>query len=266
MALANKIRQAFDNIQADTQLKETTKQALAAKRGKKARKRTGLILALACMALSFIAGMQAYSWIQTPVSYVSIDVNPSMELALNSLDRVIAASPYNDEGAEILNGLRLKGKKYTDAIKTIMGSNAMGMYLTDDPDLVFTVASDKDREITLETGAADASRETGHNCHSVSTDIETAAQAHDNGLSLGKYNAYLQLAQYDDTVTVDQCRDMSMSEIHALIRDHQQEGHHQQEEIPQQEETPLPSDANCADDTSTTPYEQESHHQHGGHH
>ena len=118
--MANKIQQAFDSIQADTQLKESTRQFLYATRRKKSRKKTGLILALACMVLSFTAGMWGYSWFQTPVSYVSIDVNPSMELALNSLDRVISAYPYNTEGAEILDSLSLKGKKYTDAIKTIM--------------------------------------------------------------------------------------------------------------------------------------------------
>lgn len=233
MGLTNKIRQAFNNIQADPQLIESTKRALTAKRSKKVRKRPGLLLALACMTLSFIAGMQAYAWILTPVSYVSIDVNPSMELALNRIDRVISASPYNDEGAEILDGLQLRWKKYTDAIKTIMESNTMGTYLVDDPELLFTVASDKDRELLLETGVTDASRETGHDCHSVSTDIETAAQAHDSGLSLGKYNAYLLLLQYDAAITIDQCKDMSISEMHALIQRSQQE-----ESLPPEEESP----------------------------
>lgn len=234
--MTNKIQQAFGNIQADPRLIESTKRALAAKRSKKSHKKPGLILALACMTLSFIAGMQAYAWILTPVSYVSIDVNPSMELALNRLDRVVSASPYNDEGAEILNGLRLKWKKYTDAIKTIMESSTMGSYLVDDPELLFTVASDKDREIPLETGVTDASRETGHSCHSVSADMETAALAHDSGLSLGKYNAYLLLLQYDSTITIDQCKDMSISEIHALIQRSQQEESLSQEEDPPEQD------------------------------
>lgn len=97
--MANKIQQAFDNIQADTQLKESTRQFLYANRRKKARRKTGLILTLACMVLSFTAGMWGYSWFQTPVSYVSIDVNPSMELALNSLDRVVSAYSYNTQGS-----------------------------------------------------------------------------------------------------------------------------------------------------------------------
>ena len=275
MGLDNKIQQAFDNIQADPRLIESTKQALAAKRSKKARKKTGMILTLACMALSFAAGMQAYSWIQTPISYVSIDVNPSMELALNRLDRVVFTSSYNDEGAEILDGLPLKGKKYTDAIKIIMESSTMGTYLTADPELLFTVASDKEREITLETGITDASRETGHNCHSVSADMETAALAHDSGLSIGKYNAYLLLLQYGAAITIDQCKDMSISELYALIQEFQQEEIFQEEitqeeEIPQEEppqdEVPQVSEENGMDDINniSTHHQEEQHH--GGHH
>lgn len=266
--MANKIQQAFDNIQADTQLKESTKQFLSTRRTKKARRKTRLILALACMVLSFTAGTQVYSWFQTPVSYVSIDVNPSMELALNSLDRVVAAYSYNNEGAEILNGLSLKGKKYTDAIKTIMGSSAINTYLSADPELVFTIASDKDREVILEAGTADTSRQMGHNCHSVCTDIETAALAHDSGLSLGKYNAYLLLIQYDDTITVDQCRDMTMSEIHQLIWEYQQEDipeePEERDETAEMEENYEENYINNTD-ISPTP-QQESRHHHEGHH
>lgn len=268
--MANKIQQAFDNIQADTQLKESTRQFLYANRRKKARKKTGLILVLACMILSFTAGMWGYSWFQTPVSYVSIDVNPSMELALNSLDRVVSAYSYNTEGAEILNGLSLNGKKYTDAIKTIMGSSAMNTYLTADPELVFTVASDKDREVILEAGAADTSRQMGHDCHSVCTDIETAALAHDSGLSLGKYNAYLLLNQYDDTITVDQCRDMTMSEIHELIWEYQKK--EELLEKPENEPAQEPEidiEKDYIDNTEIPDFsapEQGNHHHHGEHH
>lgn len=266
MRLDNKIQQAFDNIQADPQLIESTKRALAAKRGKKTRKKTGIMLALACMALSFAAGMRVYAWIQTPISYVSIDVNPSMELALNRLDRVVFASSYNDEGAEILDGLRLKGKKYTNAIKMIMESSAMGAYLTDDPELLLTVAADEDRESALETGVTDASRETGHSCHSASTNIENAALAHDSGLSLGKYNAYLLLLQYDSAITVEQCKDMSISEIYALLQQLQQkENFFEEEELPQEEisEAPEQNAMDNMDNIST--HTQKGHHHHGWH-
>lgn len=55
----------------------------------------------------------------------------------------------------------------------------------------------------------------GHASESIYVDKEIVSEAHDHGCSLGKYYAYLQLSQYDDSVTVDDCRNMSMSKYMA---------------------------------------------------
>ena len=56
--------------------------------------------------------------------------------------------------------------------------------------------------------------------------MEIAEQAHENDVSVGKYYAWQQLAEYDSSMTLDQCRHMSISEIHGLTREHEQ-GHGQ---------------------------------------
>ncbi len=91
------------------------------------RCRPGLRIALAaaCAALFLLMGMGGYAWIQLPVSYVSIDVDPSIELALNRFDKVISVAAYNDEGKRIIEKLSLKGKKYTEAIDLLVESEDM---------------------------------------------------------------------------------------------------------------------------------------------
>ena len=278
----DKIQQAFDNIHADTRLKNATKWSLALKRRRKARRKTILILIPSFLALFLVIALWGYTWIRTPVAYVSIDVNPSMELALNSLDRVVSVYAYNTEGAEILDGLSLIGSRYTEAVKNILSSSAMGPYLAENSDLVFTVAADKDREELLESELLDTSRYMGQNCHSAHTDMEMVSQAHDNGLSLGKYSAYLQLLQYDDTVTVDQCRDMSMAEIHQLIwqyqrgdgsRDESEDGYEMEyeNETDYEDETDHEDETDYEDETDhedETDYEDETDHENEtpGHH
>ena len=73
--MANRIHDAFDSIQADDRLKETTKQFIQARAGKKSRfiYRAAFqgTLMFACMALVLAAGISGYSWIFTPVSYVN---------------------------------------------------------------------------------------------------------------------------------------------------------------------------------------------------
>jgi len=46
----------------------------------------------------------------TPVSYVSLDINPSIEYSVNMFDRVIDATGVNDDGTELLDGVDLTGQ------------------------------------------------------------------------------------------------------------------------------------------------------------
>lgn len=233
--MGNSIHDAFDNIKADPQMKEATKRYFAVRYQKKnslfANRTFHRTFAAACAMLLLIVGFGGYHWTKEPVSYVSIDINPSVELGLNRFERVVSAVAYNPEGEEILQGLSLKGKEYTEAIDLIVGSEAMAPYLEKEDELVFTVAAQSSREKVIEAGVAHCSGHIGHSSHSVSADMETVNQAHDNGMSVGKYNAYLQLSEYDSTVTVDECKHMSMSQIHGMISEHgQEEGcHHAQQ-------------------------------------
>ena len=225
--MANRIQDAFDDIKAQTQLIESTKQYLSEKQRNQSRLIFRRAFQRACIAVCMIfvlaAGVGGYSLYQMPVSYVSIDVNPSIELALNRFDRVVSMTAYNAEGEEILKSLSLKGKKYTDAIHIIMECKAMDAYLTDESELVFAVAAEGSREDKLKTGVERCSNHMNHKSQNISADIGIVSQAHDHGFSVGKYYTYLQLLQYDDTVTVDECRDMSISQMHGLINEHEHE-------------------------------------------
>lgn len=224
--MSNKIYDAFDEIKASPSIKETTKRFLTGKRERNASRFFRPIyqrtLAAACMALVLTAGLFGYSWLQSPVSYVSIDVNPSVELALNRFDKVVSAAAYNEEGEEILQGLSLKGKSYTEAIDEVLASEEMAQYLTEEAELVFTIAADDSREAELQAGVEYCSSQIAHGSEHVSADLGTASEAHEYGISLGKYNAFLQLQQYDSSVTVEECKHMGINEIHSLVHAHEQ--------------------------------------------
>lgn len=246
--MANRIHDAFDSIRADEQLKETTKQFVKSKSEKKSRfiYRAAFQCAFmfACMVLVLAAGVSGYSWVFAPVSYVSIDVNPSIELALNRLDRVIDTAAFNEEGEEIIKNLSLKGKRYTDAIDAIIEDPVMQAYLAEDSELIFTVAADEGREERIKTGIDTCSGHIGHsNSQSISVGLAVASEAHDSGISLGKYYACLQLMQYDDTITIDECKNMSISKIHGLTKVHEQHEEHDQEETHDQGEAHDQDDA-----------------------
>lgn len=260
--MENKIQDAFDSIKADSGLKETTKELLSHKRGEKERvshrMRIQRTFAAVCGMLLLAVGIGSFWWIQTPVSYVSIDVNPSVELALNRFDRVVDAKAYNPEGEEILRGLSLKGKKYIEAIDAVVESKAMERYLAQQAEIVFTVAADGHRESEIETGVSHCQGHIPQSTHSLGTDLKTAVQAHEHGLSVGKYYAYLQLSQYDSTVTVEECRHMSMGEIHGMIKEHEQGGGNCQETEKEK------SNEGCEEESGGSSAQNSCHD--GGHH
>lgn len=77
-------------------------------------------------------GVLAY---QTPYSYVSLDVNPSIEFTVNRFDRVIDVTAVNDDGEAILDNINLKdlnNKTITKAIVNTVGQIADDGYFSGD--------------------------------------------------------------------------------------------------------------------------------------
>ncbi|MGD9568323.1 MAG: hypothetical protein AB7V48_08350, partial [Sedimentibacter sp.] len=97
----------------------------------------------AALAISTLTGY-AYT---APATYVSLDVNPSIEYKLNAFDRVISVIAVNDDGEKIVKELDVNNEKIQKAIlKTIEALEAEG-YLTEDEYAGIVIAvSNKDEE------------------------------------------------------------------------------------------------------------------------
>ncbi len=230
-SLENKIRRAFDQIEAGDALKSAAARAMRAERERGVR-RGGWArpLAAVCAVLALVlAGGGGLLALRTPVSYVSIDVNPSLELALNRFDRVVSATAYNEDARRVLETVKVRWLPCTQAVETLLDSAAMAPYLTQTSELTLTVASgDAARESALLSDVAAGALYQAHGGQCYSADVDDLDEAHRHGMSLGKYAAWQTLAQYDDTVTEEDCRDMTMGEIHERIHacENGESGHH----------------------------------------
>lgn len=81
-----------------------------------------MALCASCAAIILFsagAGVWAYA---APYSYVSLDVNPSIEYTLNRLDRVIKVNAVNDDGQAILAELNMAGLKYKSIEDAILAT------------------------------------------------------------------------------------------------------------------------------------------------
>lgn len=213
----NRVKKAFDIITAEDRLKQNTISFLKEERAKRDRgfKRIYRYAAACAVLVAVVFGVNGYSFLNTAVSYISIDVNPSIELALNRINNVVEVSAYNDDGSKILKELDLEGKDYTEAIDILLSNEEFISYLSGNDRINFTVVSNKQDEII--NGIEGCKGYGQNNGYCRGADSEIASKAHECGLSIGKYRAYIELVQYDETVTVEDCRNMTMRQIRNKI-------------------------------------------------
>ena len=216
----NKIRDAFDKVQVDDILKQNTLEYVLQKTQKKPHisyKRLAL-LAAALLLLS-VAVLSCFVYF-IPISVISVDVNPSIELEINRFDKVIKANGFNDDGKRILSSAKIRFMNYTEAVETLLHSANMSEYMTEDNFVCITVVDekeDKQKEILCEI--ENCTKEYKNISYS-SEKPEKVKDAHKEGMSYGKFKAYLDLKDCEPETTIDEVRDCSMKEIHDKIDDH----------------------------------------------
>jgi hypothetical protein len=199
------------------------------------------VATICSLALLLVAGAISYQQYSLPSVYIDIDVNPSIELAVNRFGRVIDTLPYNEEGRAILQGVSLRNMDYEEASATLIGIMAARGYLVQDGLVSVTVQSgDKQREnrmlqklqenidTTLATHHTDADTE----IYSVTGEIHEAAHAHH--MTPAKYLAAIELQKANPAATFEESEDHSITEIRNLTKEHhakeQSESSHREEE------------------------------------
>lgn len=221
----NKIHEAFETVKADDKLKNTAMEAVktrikaeTAKREKKDQlfgKRLVYGAAVCCTLLLVFGIFGFYSVYTSPASYVSIDINPSIELVLNRFNVVIETNAYNDDGSKITESVNVNNMSYEEAIDRLLESEEFSSYFEKDYELVFTVISDKQEELITGIENTECYKKYGSAC--VGADYETRQEAMEYGMSFGKYKAYQELLKYYPDITTEECNRLSMNEIKNLI-------------------------------------------------
>ena len=198
-----KWKSAFDQIHAEEALKTHTKEYLSKKiysRSAAPRPvfRRAAALAAGLVLLFFIGG----SWVfMTPTAYISI----------------VSVEGYNEDGDDLAESLDITFMNYSDALDEILSSGSIEDYLSGDALMSLTVAGDNATQYTEILDTVETCADSHENIHCHSGDTEEMHEAHDAGVSFGKYRAYLILHDLDPSISLDDIRSMTMREIYDLI-------------------------------------------------
>lgn len=211
----NELKESLSRVKASEQLKSNTLQYLLEERNKIELKSHGAkyfyVIGVICACMILIIGIGGYSIYSRPVAYISIDVNPSIELQINMLNQVIGVTAYNDDGQKVIDYINLKNMSYTKAINKLLSDKTYQTYIHKDSALVFTIIADNFKKLSEEI--VNCGEYKNYNAVIQISDKECMSEAHRNQMSFGKYSAYLELAQYDKDITVEECHKMTMGEI-----------------------------------------------------
>ncbi len=175
-------------------------------------------LSAAAAALVLVIGGAAYGnalW-NSPVSYVSLDINPSIEYSLNALDRVIEVEGVNDDGVAIVESLgnEIKNKEITDAISLTVEALAAENYITVDEQnyIVIGVYSEKGNHLDSVKSKVDSYVPDEEKTLSVSTIAitkEVKEASEDMGISAGKLGYIEEITQAYGTISRDDAAELA---------------------------------------------------------
>ena len=180
------------------------------------------------LALALIVGVilssagGGYAYAKTPVAYVSMDINPSVELGVNAFDKVISVEAYNEDGKKILEGTNLINYDIDNAVSTMVSNAISEGYINKDGSSAIEITTSTNKENIankLEKSLKDVTDETLNN-NDVDANIQTENvalsrrdEARELGITPGKLNLIQKLQELDPTINIENYKDSSVKNI-----------------------------------------------------
>ena len=145
------------------------------------------------------------------VTYVGIDVNPSIELALNRFNIVVETHALNDDGQRALDEVPCMWRPFDDAARDLDGA----MRAIAGEGAVVEVSIGCDNESRYAALAAQSNNRFGCNgeAHCDRTNAEERQAAHNLGMGVAKYRAYQKLQEAGVDISAEECASMSMRDL-----------------------------------------------------
>ena len=184
----------------------------------------------ACLAVLLLGGGVLVQQAHAVTSVVSLDVNPSIELRVNSREKVVSCQALNQEAQAVLadmdGGRDLKGVKADVAVNAIVGSLVRNGYLDSISSAIMISVEDKDtaraeklqRELTstvdgvLQTSEAKAAVLT----QTLTQDAAREQQARENSISTGKAALVNRVLAINPALKFDALAKLSVEELKDL--------------------------------------------------
>lgn len=212
--VAQKTRERIESLRAEEA--NTSKPHLVVTQTKRPpRHRSRLIGALAACLIVVALVVSGGFYFLAPAAYVSIDVNPSLELGVNRLGLVSDTQALNADGEAILAQTDVRWMSYEDALNSI--KTEMDSYTSSDAVIEITVVCDEQAWSNELADEGMRCFETGNGrvvCSHASSHERT--EAHNAGMGIAKWRIYTQLVEAGVAISPEEASEMTMRELYDL--------------------------------------------------
>lgn len=186
---------------------------------------------VAAMAISATGAFAYY----TPTSYVSLDVNPSIEYSVNMFDRVLTVKAVNDDGKDIVIDLDAEHKDITKAVEKTIDKLIEAGYIAEDENSGVVIAVSNPKEDKAEDLAKkiekEAQKHMDEKGETAKVEVEAVGRervekARELGVTPGKLNLVEKLkesAADPDKIKIEEWLDKSVKEINKTIKENREQ-------------------------------------------
>lgn len=155
----------------------------------------------------------------SPTVFISVDINPSLELGINRLNRVVSVKGFNEDGEILAKKLDIRFMDYQDALNLILKNPKISELLAADGVMSFCVVGrnrGKNQEMKI-LSMLEEKTKTSLNTYCHYADFKEVKEAHHQGLSYGKYKALMQLKKNHPEIQPENFRNIPMKDIHRML-------------------------------------------------
>jgi len=185
------------------------------------------IISITSVALALVIGFFLLGCDTSPtLDYVTIDINPSIDMVLDRNENVVATSALNKDGEILLLNLELEGEPVEDAIEDIIDESIdLGYIDPDSEEIVVEVGSENERiRERVRENVNNAFQERGMFGKAIAQEnTELIEEAETLGVTPGFLRMAYRAIDADDTLTLETALTMTQKELITIINDKKDE-------------------------------------------
>ena len=170
----------------------------------------------ASVVLVVFIGLGAFAW-STPIQFIDIDINPSVELSVNYFDRIISVNALNEDGKKLMESVNVQAHRYESGIELVISTAQNMGYINDEEDVLISISSSNPKRI--EKAQNDIREKVSPSVEILTFDTQQREQSIQKGISPGKDNIIEKVIEIGTDIDKEELTKKPVKELMKIIRE-----------------------------------------------